>query len=335
MAISLRDTIILRHVILKVQRAGTISRYMTLVIPRILILVFRERQKMQVFISWSGERSKAVAELLDEWIQCVLQAIRPWMSTKDIDRGSLWFSEITDQLRDTKIGIVCLTKDNLYKPWILFEAGALAKGLSNSRVCTFLVDLVPADISDPLAQFNHTMPNQEGIFGLVRTLNSLLGDKALSEKTLIQVFETYWPQFEGKFSKIIKTTPTERNEPIRSEESILSEVLSTVRMLDKRVRQFEVNHGPKSNLREKDIRDFQVDLFPIAQSFRVSAVYNIAEQMLREGKSVRDTVEFIDELGIVANPRNVVEEILGHLPIEDSNSKTSKSKKGTKTNSQK
>jgi hypothetical protein len=42
---------------------------------------------MNVFISWSGERSKKVAELLDNWLQCVLQSVKPWMSSRGIDRG--------------------------------------------------------------------------------------------------------------------------------------------------------------------------------------------------------------------------------------------------------
>jgi len=194
---------------------------------------------MKVFISWSGDRSRAVAELLDDWIQCVLQAIRPWMSSKDIDRGSLWFSEITDQLKDTTIGVVCLTKDNLDKPWILFESGALAKGLSSSRVCTFLIDLEPTDVGNPLAQFNHTLPNKDGLYELVRTLNSSLGDNGLREKVLEQVFNTYWPQFEVGFKKALKDNPIGVEIAPRSEENILSEVLRTVRTLDKRVRSIE------------------------------------------------------------------------------------------------
>lgn len=194
---------------------------------------------MQVFISWSGDRSRAVAELLDEWIQCVLQAVRPWMSSKDIDRGSLWFSEISDQLKDTKIGIVCLTKDNQEKPWILFESGALAKGLSSARVCTFLIDLEPTDVGNPLAQFNHTMPNRDGVYELVRTLNSSLGEHALREKVLEQVFDTYWPQFEEKFQLALADNPAGEHIPARSEESMLSEVLRTIRSLDRRVRTME------------------------------------------------------------------------------------------------
>ena len=194
---------------------------------------------MQVFISWSGDRSRAVAELLDDWIQCVLQAVRPWMSSKDIDRGSLWFSEISDQLKDTTIGVVCLTKDNLNKPWILFESGALAKGLTSTRVCTFLIDLETTDINNPLAQFNHTLPNKDGLYELVRTLNSSLGENSLREKVLEQVFNTYWPQFEDGFAKALKENPAGEHTPPRTEEDILSEVLRTVRTLDRRVRSIE------------------------------------------------------------------------------------------------
>jgi len=83
---------------------------------------------MKVFISWSGRRSNAAANLLKEWLPNVMQAIDPWMSDRDIDRGALWFSQIAETLSDTTNGIVVLTSENINKPWILFEAGALAKG---------------------------------------------------------------------------------------------------------------------------------------------------------------------------------------------------------------
>src|SRR5690606_36133648 len=162
------------------------------------------------------------------------------MSSKDIDRGALWFSEIADQLADTKIGIVCLTQENKSKPWILFESGALAKGLSSSRVCTFLVDLDPSDISNPLAQFNHTMPMKEQMHSLVSTINSFLEDRSLDDKVLDRVFETYWPQFESEYNEIIAETVTEEVVEERSDQSLLQEVLETVRSMDKRVRTLEV-----------------------------------------------------------------------------------------------
>ncbi|GKO88020.1 TPA: TIR domain-containing protein, partial [Klebsiella pneumoniae] len=155
---------------------------------------------MKIFVSWSGNRSKAVAELFSDWLKCVIQVSQPWISTRDIDRGAIWFSEINDKLRDVSVGVVFLTQENKDKPWILFETGALAKGLTSNRVCTFLIDLQPADLQDPLAQFNHTLPDKSGLWELTRTINTSLTDNSLDEKILEKVFNTYWPQFENDFS---------------------------------------------------------------------------------------------------------------------------------------
>ena len=42
---------------------------------------------MRVFISWSGERSKVLAQALKEWLPLVLHNVEPWMSEVDIAAG--------------------------------------------------------------------------------------------------------------------------------------------------------------------------------------------------------------------------------------------------------
>lgn len=212
---------------------------------------------MKIFISWSGNRSHQVAQLLDRWIQCVIQAVDPWLSSKDIDKGSLWFTEITNELANTHNGIICLTKSNINKPWILFESGALAKGLSSNRIFTFLVDLEPSDIRDPLAQFNHTRPDKASVFALLRTINNGLGEKSLQETILKEVFNTYWPKFDKEFKSVIKNTDDEKIKPLeRSKDDMLNEILYAVRGMDKRLRVIE-----SSNIEETksmtDIRPSQ------------------------------------------------------------------------------
>jgi len=207
---------------------------------------------MKVFLSWSGQRSKEVASLLSDWLCCVIQASRPWISTRDLDRGSLWFGEINDQLKDTTVGIICLTQENKTRPWILFEAGALAKGLSTSRVCTLLVDLEPKDIEDPLAQFNHTFPTRESVLGLVKTLNSTLAGNGLDNRILEQVFTTYWPQFEDGFAKILSNTETQAPSKPRPKEDVLGEILENTRMLNSRIRRLE-HDAERSRMREIDM----------------------------------------------------------------------------------
>src|SRR5688572_11210003 len=113
---------------------------------------------MKVFISWSGDLSRQVAELLAGWLSSVLQGVQPWLSSADIEKGSIWFSEIAKEIESVGIGILCLTRDNLTAPWILFEAGALSKGLSKNRVCPLLIKLEHSAIQRPLADFNGTLP---------------------------------------------------------------------------------------------------------------------------------------------------------------------------------
>lgn len=195
---------------------------------------------MKVFISWSGPHSKKCAEILRDWIKCTLQASEPWISSKDIDKGTLWFNEISDQLADTSVGIVCLTADNKDKPWILFESGALAKGLSINKVCTLLIDLKPADLDAPLSQFNHTTPDRESMKSLLISINKAFGENALEDRILDQVFETYWPNFIDQFEKIERSEPAPGSDrPVRSSEDLLEEILYTTRTMDKRIRMLE------------------------------------------------------------------------------------------------
>jgi TIR domain len=189
---------------------------------------------MKVFVSWSGERSKAVATLLADWIKCVLQASDPWISTRDIERGSVWFNEIGGQLQDISVGIVCLTQENKERPWILFEAGALYKGL-NARVCTLLIDLEPADVEPPLSEFNHTLPNEDSMRDLVYMLNNRLS-APLEQRVVDQVFATYWPQFEKKFAEALQQNAKEtKPAKPRSEQNLLTEILENTRSLGKRI----------------------------------------------------------------------------------------------------
>lgn len=196
---------------------------------------------MKVFLSWSGNRSRAVAELLNEWISCVLQAAQPWISTHDIGSGTIWFSEIQTQLAETSVGVVCLTRENKTKPWILFEAGALAKGISSSRVCTFLIDLAHSEVENPLAQFNHTLPTEQGLRQLTQTLNvALPTEHRLRPEILDKVFATYWPQFEAAFAKILEAVPiAAENVPARTEQSMLVEILENSRLINNRVNELE------------------------------------------------------------------------------------------------
>lgn len=154
----------------------------------------------------------------------VIQAVEPWVST-EMEKGKKWFTEIADHLEEANVGIICLTRENLNSPWLLFEAGALAK-IKGAYVCTFLLDLKPTDVEPPLSEFQATMAEKDDIRKLLLTINKVLekaGQKSLPEKTLDGTFSTFWPELDNILKEILK-----REEPkkkIRSTQDYLAEIL--------------------------------------------------------------------------------------------------------------
>jgi hypothetical protein len=185
---------------------------------------------MRVFLSWSGETSKYVAETLSNWLEQVLQALEPWVSS-DIEKGKRWDSEISEKLEHSKVAIICLTKENLDSTWIHFEAGAISK-TGDAYVCTFLFDITPANVKEPLSLFQATTNTKGDIYKLLKTINNLLdaaGAKSLREGNLESVFETFWPQLQEKLTNAPSTNVN--NKDVRTDRELLEETLQIVRSL--------------------------------------------------------------------------------------------------------
>ncbi|MDA2937555.1 toll/interleukin-1 receptor domain-containing protein [Acidobacteria bacterium AH-259-A15] len=189
---------------------------------------------MKVFISWSGSRSKTIAEALYKWMPMVIQSVEPWMAPGDIEKGSQWVSELSGELAQNSFGIICLTPENLSEPWILFEAGALSKAVGQPgeepRVCTYLFEVEPVDVGGPLAQFQHTRATKEDTKLLLVTMNKAVirsEEKGPTEETLSEVFEALWQKLEQQLTKVPDTQQGSRSH--RPEREILEELVGLVR----------------------------------------------------------------------------------------------------------
>jgi hypothetical protein len=186
---------------------------------------------MKVFISWSTERSRVVANELAVWLRQVIQSAEPWVSTS-IEKGVRGTAEIADALEASQVGIICLTPENLRSEWIHFEAGALAK-MRGAHVCTLLVGVAETDVRRPLSDFQWTKAEKGEVFELVRTINEAAGKggkPSLSEPDLASVFELNWPRLKEVFDKAI-AQPIET--PIhRPERELLEEALSLIRAVN-------------------------------------------------------------------------------------------------------
>lgn len=167
---------------------------------------------MKVFLSWSGTRSQRVATALRDWLPNVLQAVSPWLSSSDIQVGARWANELDLQLQESRVGIICLTPENLAAPWLLYEAGALSKAVESAFVCPYLIGFNPSELSGPLVQFQATTSTRDGTLDLVRMLNRALGNQALDEKVLDRAFQIWWPGLSAELDQILKM-PTGAKQP--------------------------------------------------------------------------------------------------------------------------
>jgi hypothetical protein len=189
---------------------------------------------MKVFISWSGERSKLLAHNLRDWIPLVLHYVDPWLSEADIAAGERWAESVAKELEASNFGIICVTRENAGSPWVLFEAGALAKSLQGSKVIPLLLDLEFRDITGPLAQFQAKKVEVSGIGEVIHSINQTANHE-VPEGRAKQLFDALWPEFEKKVSSIPQqATPAKHT---RSQHEVLEELVASVRSLDSRFRE--------------------------------------------------------------------------------------------------
>lgn len=193
-----------------------------------------EKKDNNVFISWSGDRSEAIATALHKWIPQFIQSVKPWMSKPDMTKGRRWGVEMGERLEQTSVGIICLTPENLDVPWILFEAGTISKEMRDSRTCTYLFDLDYTDIKGPLAQFQHTQAEKEDTKKLLNTINAALGATEgvllVEQGILDEAFETFWPKLEKALKNV---PPPKAKPPKRTQEDKIDDILTVVRRLEK------------------------------------------------------------------------------------------------------
>lgn len=184
---------------------------------------------MKIFISWSGEFSKSIAEIFRQWIPGVIQAAKPYYSPDDITKGTRWSPEISKELDASKIGIICLTKENLESSWIMFEAGALSKNIEKSKVVPLLFGIEPSEIQGPLVQFQAAKFSKGEMKKVVKMINKELGETALLPDVLDNVFEMWWEKLEIQIKDAEESAKSTDNINLRSERDLLDEILSLTR----------------------------------------------------------------------------------------------------------
>ncbi len=189
---------------------------------------------MKIFISWSGKLSHEIACVFRDWLPSVIQSVKPYVSSEDIDKGTRWSTDIAGELEVSNYGIIIVTKDNLTAQWINFEAGALSKTLDKANVSPFLFGIKRSEVQGPLVQFQSTIFEKMDVFKLIQSINKRLDeDKKLDETQLSKAFEVWWNELETKLNflenAVAKTTEQPSETPMDNQAVILEEILELVR----------------------------------------------------------------------------------------------------------
>jgi TIR domain len=183
---------------------------------------------MKVFISWSGDRSRQLAQSLSDFLPQVIQQVQPFMSASSIAAGESWGLRLAAELENTDFGILCLTSDNLKSAWISFEAGALSKKLGASSVCPCLHDLRASDLSFPLAQFQAKTTNRNGLFDIVKAVNAALPQGRIDDVRLKKAFDKFYRELRRQIDRI---APDSASQAVpRSDRDLLEEIVQAIRL---------------------------------------------------------------------------------------------------------
>lgn len=108
----------------------------------------------EIFISWGGEKAKKYADNLKAILNKVFEKDAATFYSGNIGSGKIWLDKINEALRESKIGIIILTKESVNKPWVNFESGAIFKAdKKNASIIPVYVDVTNADLDNHPLKF--------------------------------------------------------------------------------------------------------------------------------------------------------------------------------------
>jgi hypothetical protein len=178
----------------------------------------------RIFVSWSGDRSRTVALGLKSLVQDVFGDSVDVFISAHMDPGVVWVQQLGKELEGSDFGILCLTEDNIQSPWLLFEAGAIAKNFGAARVVPYLLD--DTALMSPLNQFQHVRANYEGTLRLVESIDALR-EKSLPADRLRRAFDRWWPDLK----QTIEDLPEVARAKKQSDRALLENIWNAVHTL--------------------------------------------------------------------------------------------------------
>jgi hypothetical protein len=161
-----------------------------------------------IFLSWSGKVSNAIALSFNTYLPYIIQASNPFFSPEGISKDESWFKKINSELISSKTGIVFLTKENLSKDWIFFESGGI---FSKGSLCVLLCDCEIAHLKEKKSIFQHlnvtSITDRKDLLRLFHTINGVISPN-VDQKIIDRTFDKYFDEFQTELNESLNNTKT-------------------------------------------------------------------------------------------------------------------------------
>jgi len=168
---------------------------------------------MKIFLSWSKNKSKLLAEATKRFIEKLLGNSIEFFFSPEMYKGTRVDNEIHENLLLCKKCLVCITSDNFKNPWLLYEAGVVFganhTNSQNGIVIPILFEYIPewsSWIDKPLNQYvpiQVKISNGEFISGK-QDFKQFIIELAQETNTTIKNFNKYWNVYENEVNSILK-----------------------------------------------------------------------------------------------------------------------------------
>lgn len=188
------------------------------------------KSSKKIFISWSGENSKEIAKALKEVLEEHIfngTGLECFVSDIDISSGDDWWNKIKRELTNCKLGIVCITKENIKAPWIFFESGAMIA--RNLKLIPLLVNCGIHSLNNtPLSSKNMVdFYSQEKFLKMVRNINDDLHLLETSLQNLNLIAKEGYLWLHAELTPILKVL---KNMRVFNEKYVYPQGITTVNL---------------------------------------------------------------------------------------------------------
>jgi TIR domain len=185
--------------------------------------------KVKLFLSWSGDSSKGIAEIFRNWLRVYSTELDVFFTPDGIEAGMRWNDELSKTLEECEIGIFICTRQNVDSLWMAFEAGVLSKGINTGRVIPLIFGEPELKLKAPLSQFQVKHFSEKGVFETLESINNCLIDKK-SKNEINNFINLTWENIYAKVDQELVKYQNLDISPATGNIDILNNLYSLIRI---------------------------------------------------------------------------------------------------------